>query len=133
MAGDRCMATRSPGAATTRGRAGKGSKPLPAHYGTMTSAQIKTVYRTLAGLIDPKTELVYHSTYQLLVAVVLSAQATDRSVNAATRYLFAEAATPAAMVALGVVGIEAHLRGINYFHTKARNVCELSRLLIARH
>ena len=82
---------------------------------------------------DPKTELQYVNPYTLLVAVVLSAQATDRSVNLATRELFAAAATPAQMAALGVRGIESHLRGINYFHTKARHVARLSQLLLDRH
>jgi len=82
---------------------------------------------------DPKTELEYSSPYTLLVAVVLSAQATDVSVNKATRGLFAAALTPAAMVALGETGVAAHIRSIGLWQTKAKNVVELSRLLVERH
>jgi endonuclease III len=67
------------------------------------------------------------------VAVVLSAQATDKSVNAATAGLFAEAPTPQAMVALGVTRLKHHIRTIGLFNTKAANVLELSRLIIERH
>jgi endonuclease III len=69
----------------------------------------------------------------LLVAVVLSAQATDRSVNQATRGLFAVARTPAAMVALGEQALVSHIKTIGLFRTKARNVIGLSRALIDKH
>jgi endonuclease-3 len=69
----------------------------------------------------------------LLVAVVLSAQATDASVNLATRDLFAEVSTPQAMVALGEEGLKAHIRTIGLFNTKAKNVIALSQALIERH
>jgi len=81
----------------------------------------------------PQTELEYASTYQLLVAVVLSAQATDKSVNLATRGLFAAAPTPEAMVALGEEGIAAHIKTIGLFRNKAKNVAALSHLLLERH
>ena len=81
----------------------------------------------------PTTELVYRTPYELLVAVVLSAQATDKSVNAATVRLFQVANTPEAMVVLGADGLERYIRSIGLFRTKARNVIELSRMLIARH
>jgi endonuclease III len=81
----------------------------------------------------PVTELEYASTYQLLVAVVLSAQATDVGVNKATRRLFAEVATPQQMVELGEEGLRAHIRTIGLFNGKAKNVIALSRLLIERH
>jgi len=81
----------------------------------------------------PQTELEYASPYQLLVAVVLSAQATDRSVNLATRRLFADAPTPEAMVSLGEEGIAEHIRTIGLFRNKARNTLALSRLLLERH
>jgi endonuclease-3 len=89
--------------------------------------------RLRAANPHPTTELAYRTPYQLLVAVVLSAQATDKSVNAATRELFAVAATPRAMVALGADGLEPRIRTIGLFRTKAKNVIELSRQLIERH
>jgi endonuclease-3 len=81
----------------------------------------------------PRTELDYASPYTLLVAVALSAQATDVSVNRATRTLFAEADTPAAMVRLGVEGVGRHIRSIGLWQGKARNVVALSQLLLERH
>jgi endonuclease-3 len=81
----------------------------------------------------PRTELEYRDPYTLLVAVVLSAQSTDVGVNKATRGLFAEAPTPAAMVALGEERIRAHIRTLGLFNMKARNVLDLSRLLLDRH
>jgi endonuclease-3 len=82
---------------------------------------------------EPRSELDYSDPYTLLVAVVLSAQATDVSVNRATKGLFAEAATPQAMVALGVEGVARHIRSIGLWQTKARNVVELSRRLLDEH
>lgn len=82
---------------------------------------------------DPRTELEYSSPYTLLVAVALSAQATDKSVNAATKGLFAAADTPAAMVALGEARIREHIKTIGLFNTKAKNVVALSQLLVDRH
>jgi endonuclease-3 len=82
---------------------------------------------------DPRTELVYRSPFTLLVSVVLSAQATDVSVNRATARLFAVADTPAAMLALGEAALMAFIAQIGLFRTKARNVIALSRLLIERH
>ena len=82
---------------------------------------------------EPKGELEYVNAFTLLVAVVLSAQATDVGVNKATRGLFALADTPEKMVALGVEGIEARIKTIGLFRGKARNVFALSQLLIDRH
>ena len=82
---------------------------------------------------SPQTELEYDSPYQLLVAVVLSAQATDRSVNIATRKLFADAPTPEAMVSLGEESIAEHIKTIGLFRNKAKNTLALSRLLLERH
>ena len=79
------------------------------------------------------SELTFTTPFTLLVAVVLSAQATDASVNVATRTLFAEAPDPAAMVALGEEGVAAHIRRIGLWQGKARNVVALSRLLLERH
>ena len=82
---------------------------------------------------DPKTELQYQNAYTLLVAVVLSAQATDVSVNRASKTLFELAPTPAAMLALGEQRVAEHIRTIGLWQTKAKNVVELSRLLLERH
>ncbi len=82
---------------------------------------------------EPKTELAYDSPFTLLVAVVLSAQATDVGVNRATPGLFALADTPARMVALGEAGIRDKIKTIGLFNTKAKNVLALSRLLLERH
>ena len=81
----------------------------------------------------PQGELVHSSDFQLLVAVVLSAQATDRSVNEATGKLFAHASTPAAIEALGQAGLEQYIRTIGLYHSKARNIIALCRLLRERH
>ena len=82
---------------------------------------------------DPRGELDWVNTYTLLVAVVLSAQATDIGVNRATRALFQEVTTPEAMVALGEEGLKDHIRTIGLFNAKARNVIALSEALIERH
>ena len=82
---------------------------------------------------NPQTEFDFSDAYTLLVAVVLSAQATDVGVNKATKGLFAAAPTPEAMVALGVAGISHHIRTIGLFNTKAKNVFKLSEILIAEH
>ena len=82
---------------------------------------------------EPRSELAYADPFTLLVAVVLSAQATDVSVNKATPGLFAAAPTPAAMVALGVEGVASHIRTIGLWHSKARHLVELSRLLLEHH
>jgi endonuclease III len=91
-------------------------------------------FRRLAELDpDPQTELEYRDPYTLLVAVVLSAQATDVSVNLATRKLFKVADTPEKMVALGEEGVKAHIKTIGLFNTKAKNVIALSEQLLAEH
>jgi endonuclease-3 len=82
---------------------------------------------------DAETELVFADTYTLLVAVVLSAQATDVSVNKATAGLFRDAPDPAAMVALGVEGVGRHIRSIGLWQGKARNVVALSEILLRMH
>ncbi|MEX2649116.1 MAG: endonuclease III [Alphaproteobacteria bacterium] len=81
----------------------------------------------------PETELEYEDPYTLLVAVVLSAQATDRSVNAATPALFKVADTPAKMVALGLEGLKPYIATIGLYNSKAKNLVALSRALIERH
>lgn len=82
---------------------------------------------------DARTELAYTDSFTLLVAVVLSAQATDVSVNKATAGLFRDAPTPAAMLALGEAGVAAHIRTIGLWQGKAKNVIALSRQLIDLH
>jgi endonuclease-3 len=100
----------------------------------MKTADIEPFFATLkAANPQPVTELQYASVFELLAAVLLSAQATDVSVNKATRGLFARAPTPARMLALGVEGVEAHIRTIGLYRTKARNLIETCRLLIERH
>jgi len=82
---------------------------------------------------DPKSELEYSSPFELLVAVVLSAQATDRGVNLATRKLFPVANTPAAIARLGVDGLIPYIQTIGLFRNKAKNVIALSRQLLDKH
>jgi endonuclease-3 len=81
----------------------------------------------------PRSELVYNSTYELLVSVVLSAQATDKSVNLATAKLYPVANTPQKIVALGEAKLTDHIRTIGLFRTKAKNVIALSKFLLERH
>jgi endonuclease-3 len=81
----------------------------------------------------PETELEFGNVYQLLVAVVLSAQATDVGVNKATRALFCEVKTPDQMVALGEEGLKQHIKTIGLFNAKAKNVIALSEKLVAEH
>jgi endonuclease-3 len=100
----------------------------------MTKAEIDEFFRRLAErLPEPKTELEFKNPFTLLVAVVLSAQATDIGVNRATRQLFEIADTPAKMLALGESGLIEHIKTIGLFNTKAKNVIALCRLLIERH
>jgi endonuclease III len=89
--------------------------------------------RLRAANPQPRSELAYRSAYELLVAVVLSAQATDKSVNLATARLFPLAGTPQAMIALGEARLAEHIRTIGLYRTKAKNVIALSRLLLERH
>ena len=97
----------------------------------MKKADIFEFFRRLAEANpDPQTELEFGNTYQLLVAVVLSAQATDVGVNKATRALFREVKTPAQMVALGEEGLKEHVKSIGLFNTKAKNVIALSEILV---
>lgn len=100
----------------------------------MKLAHIEPFFATLkAANPQPVTELEYTSVFELLAAVLLSAQATDVSVNKATRSLFAVAPTPASMRALGVAGIEAHIRTIGLYRSKARHLHETCRILLDEH
>ena len=89
--------------------------------------------RLRAANPHPTTELRYSTPFELLVAVVLSAQATDKSVNRATEPLFRKFNTPAQIAKLGVAGLEEYIRTIGLFRTKAKNVVALSKILVERH
>jgi endonuclease-3 len=89
--------------------------------------------RLKAVMPEPKTELQYASPFELLVAVILSAQATDVGVNKATSRLFPAASTPRAILALGEEGLKDYIRTIGLFNAKARNIIETCRLLVERH
>jgi endonuclease-3 len=117
-----------PRTATTDRKAGHGAgKPW-------TPAQVEEAFRRLqAANPEPKGELEHINPYTLLVAVVLSAQATDAGVNKATPALFALADTPAKMVALGEDKVRELIKTIGLYRTKAKNVLELSRRLVAEH
>jgi endonuclease-3 len=100
----------------------------------MKKTDIDEFFRRLADRIpEPETELEFVNDYTLLVAVVLSAQATDAGVNQATRDLFAKVTTPGQMLALGEEGLKRHIKTIGLFNTKAKNVIALSQALIDRH
>jgi endonuclease-3 len=93
----------------------------------------KIFERLRAANPNPTTELVYRTPFELLVAVVLSAQATDKSVNHATAVLFKEFNTPEKIAELGVQKLESFIKTIGLFRTKAKNVVALSKLLIEKH
>lgn len=100
----------------------------------MTPAQVESFFATLAAANpQPASELHYTSVFELLVAVLLSAQATDVSVNKATQRLFPRANTPAALLALGEAGIAEHIRTIGLYRNKARHVVQTCQILLARH
>jgi endonuclease-3 len=100
----------------------------------VTPARRRALFEALARANpQPRSELVYRSPFELLVAVVLSAQATDRSVNAATRGLFAKANTPAALLALGEAALVESIRSIGLFRSKARNLIALCSRLMEHH
>lgn len=82
---------------------------------------------------EPKTELAYNSPFELLIAVILSAQATDASVNKATAKLYPVANTPEAIYALGVAGLSEYIKTIGLYNSKAKNVIETCRLLVEQH
>jgi endonuclease-3 len=101
---------------------------------SVNKSQIEPFFAVLkAANPQPNTELEYTSVFELLAAVLLSAQATDVGVNKATRRLFAVADTPAKMLALGVDGITEHIKSIGLYRNKARNLHETCRLLLERH
>jgi endonuclease-3 len=97
-------------------------------------AKIREVFTRLrAANPSPRSELEFSSPFELLIAVILSAQATDRSVNLATRQLFREADTPQAFLDLGQEGLERHIRRIGLYRTKAKNILAACALLVEHH
>jgi len=95
---------------------------------------IESFFATLrAANPQPQTELEYTSVFELLAAVLLSAQATDVGVNKATRRLFPVAGTPQAIIDLGLEGLESHIRTIGLYRSKARHLMETCRILVERH
>jgi endonuclease-3 len=110
------------------------SEPIPVAAPPLPPETIEALFaRLAAALPEPKGELNYTNPYTLLVAVVLSAQATDKGVNKATAGLFAEVDGPAAMLALGEDGLKRHIRTIGLFNSKAKNVIALSQALLDHH
>ncbi|MDD5480702.1 endonuclease III, partial [Rhodoferax sp.] len=100
----------------------------------MKRAAIETFFATLASANPhPQTELEYASVFELLAAVLLSAQATDVSVNKATRSLFVAANTPQKMLTLGLTDLEAHIQTIGLYHSKARHLLQTCRILVDQH
>ena len=100
----------------------------------MTPAQIEAFFATLkAANPSPQTELEYTSVFELLTAVLLSAQATDVGVNKATRKLFPVANTPQAILDLGVEGLESHIKTIGLYRSKAKHLMQTCRMLVEQH
>jgi len=100
----------------------------------MTPARRKAIFAALRDANPaPRTELLYDTPFQLLVAVILSAQATDRSVNAATRELFAVAPDAARMLALGLAGLKPYIRTIGLYNSKARHILATCQALLEQH
>jgi endonuclease III len=100
----------------------------------MNAAKRREIFARLrAANPAPRTELIYRSPFELLAAVILSAQATDKSVNKATANLFRAANTPAAILKLGVTGLSSYIKSIGLYNGKAKNIIATSALLIERH
>ena len=100
----------------------------------MTPSSVKKIFAAFKKqLPEPKTELIYHSEFELLVAVILSAQATDISVNKATKHLFTIADTPEKMLALGEEGLIKYIKSIGLFRTKAKNIIKTCGILVHQH
>lgn len=95
--------------------------------------RIDILERLKAHIDDPTTELIYHSPFELLIAVLLSAQATDVSVNKATKPLFAIANTPKAILDLGIEKLKSYIRTIGLYNTKAENIMKTCQILITQH
>jgi endonuclease-3 len=108
--------------------------PVNPTPGTMSPAQITGFFTVLRNANpNPQTELNFCSVFELLTAVLLSAQATDVGVNKATRSLFAAAPTPQKMLQLGIEGVERHIRTIGLYHSKARHLLQTCQILVEQH
>jgi endonuclease-3 len=100
----------------------------------MTPKKIRLIFEQLrAANPSPKSELEFQSTFELLVAVILSAQATDKGVNLATARLFPVANTPAAILKLGLAGLKSHIRTIGLYNAKARNIIAACKMLVEQY
>ena len=100
----------------------------------MSPQKVRRIFEQLrAANPSPQSELRFGSPFELLVAVILSAQATDKGVNLATVELFRKASTPQAMLALGLAGLKRHIRTIGLYNGKARNIIATSRILVERY
>ena len=95
--------------------------------------RLEIFQRLSEAIPNPETELEYSTTFELLIAVILSAQATDKGVNIATRKLFPVANTPEAIYALGVDGLKEYIKTIGLFNTKAENIIKACRMLVELH
>ncbi|MBM3351066.1 MAG: endonuclease III [Betaproteobacteria bacterium] len=95
--------------------------------------RLKIFQRLSTTIPNPTTELSHASTFELLVAVILSAQATDKGVNIATNKLFKVANTPEAILALGLQGLESYIKTIGLYHAKAKHILATCQILIAKH
>jgi len=108
--------------------------PAPKRLNPAEKARIEEIFERFAAATDePRTELEYHDPFTLVVAVALSAQATDKSVNKATERLFRDAPTPAKMAALGTEGLQPYIKTIGLYRTKAKNVVALSNILLNQY
>lgn len=100
----------------------------------MNDAKRRLIFERLAAAIpDPSTELHYSTPFELLIAVVLSAQATDKGVNKATAKLFQVANTPKAILALGEQGLREYIKTIGLYNSKAKNIIQICRILLEQH
>ena len=100
----------------------------------MNAKQRFEIFKRLSIAIpNPSTELRHNSTFELLIAVILSAQATDKGVNLATKKLYAVANTPESILALGLSGLEQYIKTIGLYHAKAKNVLATCQMLISKH
>ena len=98
------------------------------------NTHINDIFETFANLNpEPNTELEFTNNFTLLIAVVLSAQMTDKGVNIATKELFAKYDSPEKILALGLDGLKEHIKRINYYNTKAKNIIALSRILVEKY
>lgn len=100
----------------------------------MNRQKVRTIMQRLqAAMPEPASELVYQSPFELLVAVMLSAQATDISVNKATQQLFPVAHTPETIIALGIAGLEPYLKTLNLYPTKSKNLVKTAQILLEQY